>query len=85
MSTIHEMAEAYEQARTAPDALERAFGLEEEVRAGGVALVQARLQGQGAEFCVDCDEEIPAARRKAYPSAVCCVECQSLREVRRHG
>jgi len=82
MSDLHEMAAAYEQARTAPDALERAFSLEEDVRIGGVALVQARLQGQGAEFCIDCDEEIPAKRRAAYPSAVCCVECQSIRERR---
>ena len=82
MSTIMEMAAAYEQARTAPDVTDRATGLEEADRIGGVALVQARLQGQGAEFCIDCDEEIPDARRKAYPSAVCCVECQSIREAR---
>jgi len=84
MTDYMEMTEAFEQARTAPDVTDRATGLEEADRIGGVALVQARLQGQGAEFCIDCDEEIPAARRKAYPSAVCCVECQSLRE-RRHG
>ena len=82
MSDLNEMAEAFEQARTAPDVTDRATGLEEADRIGGVALVQARLQGQGAEFCADCDEPIPAARREAYPSAVCCVECQSLREGR---
>ncbi|WP_417659974.1 TraR/DksA family transcriptional regulator [Pseudidiomarina sp.] len=82
MTDYMEMTEAFEQARTAPDALERAFGLEEEVRAGGVAAVRERLQGHGAEFCADCDVEIPDARRKAYPSAVCCVDCQSLREGR---
>jgi phage/conjugal plasmid C-4 type zinc finger TraR family protein len=83
MSDFMEITEAFHQARTAPDVTDRASGLEEADRIGGVAMVQARLQGQGAEFCIDCDEEIPAARRKAYPSAVCCVECQSLREVRR--
>lgn len=82
MSDYMEITEAFHQARTAPDALERAFSVEEDVRIGGVAMVRERLQGQGAEFCIDCDEEIPAARRKAYPSAVCCVECQSLRERR---
>lgn len=82
MSDFSEMAEAFEQARTAPDVTDRASGLEEADRIGGVALVQARLQGQGAEFCADCDEEIPDARRKAYPSAVCCVECQGIREAR---
>ncbi|MHC3750716.1 TraR/DksA family transcriptional regulator [Stutzerimonas stutzeri] len=84
MPVINEMAEALEQVRTAPDVTDRATGLEEADRIGGVALVQARLQGQGAEECEDCGIEIPAARRKAYPSAVRCVECQSLREGR-HG
>lgn len=84
MSDYNEMAEALEQSRTAPDVTDRASGLEEADRIGGVAMVQARLQGQGAEECEECGIEIPAARRKAYPSAVCCVECQSLRE-RRHG
>jgi phage/conjugal plasmid C-4 type zinc finger TraR family protein len=53
-----------------------------------VALVQARLQGQGAEFCIDCDEEIPAKRRAAAPWAQRCISCQDdhdKREARRHG
>ena len=82
MSDFSEMTEAFEQARTAPDVTDRASGLEEADRIGGVALVQARLQGRGAEECEECGIEIPDARRKAYPSAVCCVECQSLREGR---
>ncbi|WAE51196.1 TraR/DksA C4-type zinc finger protein [Stutzerimonas frequens] len=82
MSTIMEMAAAFHQARTAPDVTDRATGLEEADRIGGVALVQARLQGQGAEECEECGEEIPQARRNAYPSAVCCVDCQSIREAR---
>lgn len=82
MSDFAEMAEALEQVRTAPDVTDRASGLEEADRIGGVALVRERLQGQGAEFCADCDEPIPDARRKAYPSAVCCVECQGIRERR---
>lgn len=82
MSDFMEITEAFEQARTAPDVTDRATGLEEADRIGGVALVQARLQGQGAEECEECGTEIPAARRKAYPSAVCCVECQSIRERR---
>ena len=82
MSTIMEMAAAYEQARTAPDVTDRATGLEEADRIGGVALVQARLQGQGAEECEECGIEIPEARRRAAPWAVCCVDCQGLRERR---
>jgi phage/conjugal plasmid C-4 type zinc finger TraR family protein len=82
MTDYMEITEAFHQARTAPDVTDRASGLEEADRIGGVALVQARLQGQGAEECEDCDVEIPAARRKAYPSAVCCIECASIRERR---
>ncbi|MHB8822211.1 MAG: TraR/DksA C4-type zinc finger protein [Pseudomonadaceae bacterium] len=76
------MAEAFEQARTAPDVTDRASGLEEADRIGGVALVQARLQGQGAEECEECGLDIPRARRLAAPWAVCCVECASIRERR---
>ena len=83
MSDHMEITAAFEQARTAPDAADRASGIEEADRIGGVALVQARLQGQGAEECEECGIEIPEARRRAAPWAVCCVECQSLREVRR--
>lgn len=85
MPVINEMAEALEQVRTAPDATDRATGLEEADRIGGVALVHARLQGQGAEECEECGIEIPEARRRAAPWAVCCVECQGLREGRRHA
>ena len=85
MSTIMEMAAAYEQARTAPDVTDRASGLEEADRIGGVAMVRERLQGQGAEECEECGIEIPEARRRAAPWAVCCVDCQGLREGRRHG
>jgi len=82
MSDFNEMAAAFHQARTAPDVTDRASGLEEADRIGGVQLVRDRLMGQGAEECEECGEEIPEARRKAYPSAVCCVECQSIRERR---
>lgn len=82
MTDYMEMDEALEQARTAPDVTDRASGLEEADRIGGVALVLARLQGQGAEECEECGEEIPQARRKAAPWAVCCVECASIRERR---
>ncbi len=85
MTDYMEITEAFHQARTAPDVTDRATGLEEADRIGGVALVQARLQGQGAEEFEECGIEIPAARRRAAPWAVCCVDCQGLREGRRHG
>lgn len=77
-----EMAAAFEQARTAPDVTDRASGLEEADRIGGVALVRERLQGQGADECEECGIEIPKPRRLAAPWAVCCFECASIRELR---
>lgn len=51
--------------------------------------IEARLRAQaeaaalgrpGCGICADCDEEIPAARRRALPSAIRCVECQAWHE-----
>lgn len=35
-----------------------------------------RLSGEGSAYCEDCGEKIPAARKKAEPSAIRCVACQ---------
>lgn len=82
MSTLHEMAEAFEQARTAPDPADKATAYESIASIIGVATVRALMSGSGQDWCDECGIDIPAARRKAYPSAVCCVECQSIREAR---
>jgi len=39
--------------------------------------------GTGCDFCVDCQEPIPQARRLACPWAVRCVDCQKTLEARR--
>jgi phage/conjugal plasmid C-4 type zinc finger TraR family protein len=31
-------------------------------------------------YCIDCEEEIPEARRRAVPGCRRCVDCQSLHE-----
>lgn len=85
MSDFSEMAAAYEQARTAPDPADKASAQQALAEMQGVASVVASMQGQGAEESEDCDVQIPAARRKAAPWAVCCIDFQSLREGRRHG
>lgn len=36
--------------------------------------------GDSAEFCDECDEPIPEARRQAIPGVRLCVECQSGRD-----
>jgi len=44
---------------------------------------RARLPtGEGADHCVECGEEIPAARRRALPGAHTCIDCQSARDRR---
>ena len=49
-----------------------------------VSAARARMPaGEGALFCDECGEPIPAARRKALPGARTCVSCQSGRDARR--
>ena len=83
MSAPHEMAEAFHQARTAPDVTDRASGIEEADRIGGVAMVRERLQGQGAEECEECGLDIPEARRRAAPWSTRCAPCQTAKEGKR--
>nr|WP_175386443.1 TraR/DksA C4-type zinc finger protein [Rhizobium sp. 9140] len=45
------------------------------VKAAGIALSQP-----GTEDCIDCDRPIPEARRRVFPSARRCIECQTLSE-----
>ncbi len=39
-------------------------------------------QGESAEFCVECDEPIPEARRIAIPGVKLCIDCQQERDNR---
>jgi len=49
--------------------------------ADAVKSARARLPlGEGAQYCEDCGEEIPEARRKALPGTRTCVGCQSERD-----
>ena len=88
MSDLNEMAEAFEQARTAPDVTGRASGLEEADRIGGVALVLSRMTGESRPDCLDCGEDIDPRRLHAVKNAVRCKPCQDdhdKREARRNG
>ena len=38
--------------------------------------------GESASICVECDEPIPEARRKAIPGVKLCVDCQRERDSR---
>ncbi|HEY1607321.1 MAG TPA: DksA/TraR family C4-type zinc finger protein [Allosphingosinicella sp.] len=51
--------------------------------ADAVAAARARMTaGEGSEYCVECGELIPEARRRALPGARTCVDCQSARDKR---
>lgn len=46
-----------------------------------VSTARARLPiGEGSEYCDDCGEDIPPARRRAIPGIRTCIECQSKRD-----
>lgn len=88
MTDYMEITEAFHQARTAPDVTDRATGLEEADRIGGVAMVLSRMTGEGRPDCLDCGEDIPKERRDAVSNAVRCVPCEEIHaqmEARRHG
>ena len=36
--------------------------------------------GESAEFCVECEEPIPEARRRAIPGVKLCIDCQQERD-----
>lgn len=88
MSDFSEMTEAFEQARTAPDAADKASAQQMLSEMHGVAAVRERLKGDGRPDCLDCGEDILPARRKAVENAVRCKPCQDIRdqmEARRRG
>jgi phage/conjugal plasmid C-4 type zinc finger TraR family protein len=46
--------------------------------ADAVKQARSRLpEGEGVTHCVECEEPIPEARRKAIPGVRLCVDCQS--------
>lgn len=47
--------------------------INDEVRRARAALPQ----GPGSDFCEECGEKIPVARKKALPGARLCVVCQT--------
>lgn len=49
--------------------------------ADAIERARARLpQGPSLEFCEQCEDDIPEARRRALPGVRVCVHCQELRD-----
>lgn len=64
------------------DMLDEAQKLEEAERAAGVRALRDGLRRPGTRWCAGCGDEIPPPRRRAVPSATCCIDCQAKRETR---
>jgi phage/conjugal plasmid C-4 type zinc finger TraR family protein len=48
-----------------------------------VRAARARMpSGKSAEYCEECGDDIPEARRRAQPGTQTCVSCQSARDGR---
>lgn len=65
------------------DLVDRAQAREHELLEEARARVTAELRaGPGREFCGDCGDRIPAARRRAVPACTLCTSCQEYLERR---
>lgn len=68
------------------DDIDRAAEREEKMREDALAAQAQRAGFSGkhtadsAEFCEECGEKIPEARRRALPGVQLCVECQAYME-----
>lgn len=52
----------------------------EQEREARLAAARRALKQTGSDECVDCGATISIARRKVYPSATRCLECQEMTE-----
>jgi phage/conjugal plasmid C-4 type zinc finger TraR family protein len=66
-----------------PDDMDRAVALTEAHHAESLAAVTRQMRQPGTLECTICEEPIPAARRRANPSARTCRPCQEAMETRR--
>lgn len=67
------------------DEIDIAQEINETNLADALADHQRRMpSGESLEFCIDCEEEIPEARRKAMPGCKRCISCQEEHEMLSH-
>ena len=63
--------------------IDQASALEEMMRENAIQAHRLNHSAVSATHCEECDEELPDARRKAYPGCTMCVGCQSDMELRK--
>ncbi|HED2372605.1 TPA: TraR/DksA family transcriptional regulator [Citrobacter freundii] len=64
-----------------PDTLDAASELTQQRIEMAVAAHRLNHSAVSATHCEECDEELPEARRKAYPGCTMCVSCQGEQEL----
>lgn len=62
--------------------IDQASALEEMMRDNAIQAHRLNRDAVSATHCEECDEELPEARRKAYPGCTMCVSCQADAEKR---
>ena len=62
--------------------IDQASALEEMMREQAIQAHRINRDAVSAKHCSHCDEELPEARRKAYPGCTMCVECLAEQEFR---
>ncbi len=65
--------------------LEQASAITEHLIADGSTAISRALSGNGQTDCDDCGELIAPARRKAMPSAIRCIDCQTFHDLTTKG
>ena len=64
------------------DIIDNASTLEDLHRDAALSMHRLNHSAVSATHCEECDEELPEARRKAYPGCTMCVDCQADAEKR---
>jgi len=64
------------------DFADDASAAEELQREAALSAHRINRDAVSATHCSQCDDELPEARRKAYPGCTMCVDCQGEMELR---
>ena len=64
------------------DIIDNASTLEDLHRDAALSMHRLNHSAVSATHCEECDEELPEARRKAYPGCTMCVSCLAEKEFR---
>ncbi|HHT8245390.1 TPA: TraR/DksA family transcriptional regulator [Citrobacter freundii] len=65
------------------DIIDNASTLEDLQRDAALSMHRLNHSAVSATHCVECGDNLPEARRKAYPGCTMCVGCQSEMELRK--